>query len=64
MKNHGLIDTTLTGGQTAKLLGIPEEGLNRPAAAFTKHNGSQIGVQVIGSQDFVVPVTVPGHDQP
>ncbi len=64
MQDHGSIDTTLTGGQAAELLGIPEEGLNRPAAAFTKHKSGQIGVQVVGGQDFAVPVTVSGHDQP
>ena len=32
--------------------------------ALALHDGGQITAQVIGCQHLVVPVTVPGHDQP
>ena len=62
--HKSLVDTTLTGGQSRVLYGVPEERLDGPAALLAEHGCGRIGVQVSGCQHLDIAVTVSGHDQP
>ena len=42
MAYQRLIHSTLTCSQATEMLGVSDEGFNRPAAPFAQHNGGQI----------------------